>query len=105
MSDKSKLNRSVFKRTSAVCLFTLCLLCSSAEGRCERYYQNLWSKRLNGEIEVVLPDGTRCDMITETHVIEIDFGRKWCGSYRTIPKLQFTNSKAGWNSLNSDFEK
>jgi len=28
-------------------------------------------------VEVVLPDKTRCDCLTETHAIEFDFGSKW----------------------------
>ena len=30
-----------------------------------------------GQVEVVLPDGTRCDCVTETHAIEFDSGSKW----------------------------
>ncbi len=30
-----------------------------------------------GQVEVVLPDGTRCDCVTDTHAIEFDFGNKW----------------------------
>ena len=30
-----------------------------------------------GQVEVVLPDGTRCDCLTDTHAIEFDFGSKW----------------------------
>jgi hypothetical protein len=30
-----------------------------------------------GQIEVVLPDKTRCDCVTNTHAIEFDFGSKW----------------------------
>jgi hypothetical protein len=26
---------------------------------------------------VVLPGGTRCDCLTDTHAIEFDFGNKW----------------------------
>jgi hypothetical protein len=26
---------------------------------------------------VVLPDGTRCDCVTDTHAIEFDFGNNW----------------------------
>jgi len=28
-------------------------------------------------LEVVLPDSTRCDCVTETHAVEFDFGSKW----------------------------
>ena len=27
-----------------------------------------------GQVEVMLPDGTRCDCVTDTHAIEFDFG-------------------------------
>jgi hypothetical protein len=30
-----------------------------------------------GQVEVVLPDGTRCDCVTDTHAIEFDFGDHW----------------------------
>jgi hypothetical protein len=30
-----------------------------------------------GKVEVVLPDGTRCDCVTDTHAIEFDFGDNW----------------------------
>ena len=26
---------------------------------------------------MVLPDGTRCDCLTDTHAIEFDFGSNW----------------------------
>ena len=28
-------------------------------------------------MEVLLPDGSRCDCLTETHAIEFDFGGNW----------------------------
>jgi len=28
-------------------------------------------------VEVALPDGTRCDCVTDTHAIEFDFGGTW----------------------------
>jgi hypothetical protein len=43
----------------------------------ERWYQERWCEAHNGQVEVVLPDGTRCDCLTDTHAIEFDFGRKW----------------------------
>jgi hypothetical protein len=30
-----------------------------------------------GQVEVVLPDGTRCDCVTDTHAIEFDLGNDW----------------------------
>jgi len=30
-----------------------------------------------GRVEVVLPNGTRCDCVTSNHAIEFDSGRGW----------------------------
>jgi hypothetical protein len=43
----------------------------------EKWYQQKWCEANKGQVEVVLPDGTRCDCVTETHAIEFDFGRDW----------------------------
>jgi hypothetical protein len=40
----------------------------------EKWYQIKWCEAHNGQVEVVLPDGTRCDCVTDTHAIEFDFG-------------------------------
>ena len=52
--------------------------CSSLfAGNSERYYQEKLAKKLLAQQEVVMSDGTRCDLVTETHAIEVDFARKW----------------------------
>lgn len=43
----------------------------------EKWYQSRWCSDHGGQIEVVLPDRTRCDCLTKTHAIEFDFGNKW----------------------------
>jgi hypothetical protein len=43
----------------------------------ERWYQEQWCVAHRGQVEVVLPDGTRCDCLTDTHAIEFDFGKNW----------------------------
>ena len=43
----------------------------------ERWYQVRWCEAHHGQIEYVLPDQTRCDCLTDTHAVEVDFGRKW----------------------------
>ncbi len=40
----------------------------------EKWYQKRWCMEQGGQIEVVLPDRTRCDCVTDTHAIEFDFG-------------------------------
>ena len=32
---------------------------------------------IGGQVEVVMKDGTRCDILTSTHAIEVDFAKKW----------------------------
>jgi hypothetical protein len=43
----------------------------------ESYYQEIAAKKYNGETEVTMPDGTRCDIVTEKHAIEVDSADKW----------------------------
>jgi hypothetical protein len=43
----------------------------------ERYYQEKFAREIGGQVEVVMKDGTRCDILTATHAIEVDFARKW----------------------------
>lgn len=59
----------------ALCL-GVCLKCSALEP--ERYYQEQWvAEHPGSEAEVVMPDGTRCDIITEEFAIEVDWAEKW----------------------------
>jgi hypothetical protein len=62
----------------------------------EKWYQKKWCEEQKGRVEVVLPDGTRCDCVTDTHAIEFDFGSNWAeaigqSSYYSIQ----TGKKAG----------
>lgn len=50
---------------------------SLAKGSPERAYQTEWCSSAGGIAEIVLPDRTRVDCLTETHAIEVDFARKW----------------------------
>ena len=43
----------------------------------EKWYQEKWCEAQKGRVEVVFPDGTRCDCVTDTHEIEFDFGSGW----------------------------
>jgi hypothetical protein len=43
----------------------------------EKWYQERWCREQGGQIEVVLPERTRCDCVTDTHAIEFDFGSGW----------------------------
>lgn len=41
------------------------------------WYQERWCEPYGGQMEVVLPDRTRCDCLFETHAVEFDFADKW----------------------------
>jgi len=63
------------------CLLILALACPAwAAGQGhehpERWYQERWCAT-RGQMEVVLPDGSRCDCLTDDYAIEFDFGHKW----------------------------
>lgn len=42
----------------------------------ERYYQQAFCKKVHGQMEYRLQDGTRVDCQTSTYSFEVDFGRK-----------------------------
>ncbi len=50
---------------------------SAARCHPESYYRNWAAAELGGETEVVLPNGTRCDILTEHYAVEVDFADKW----------------------------
>jgi hypothetical protein len=43
----------------------------------EKWYQERWCREQGGKLEVVLPDRTRCDCLTDNYAIEFDFGSNW----------------------------
>lgn len=87
------------KRKYAVTLATLLVFASMAQaGRLhpERHYQNQWCQEQGGRAEVVLPDRTRCDCLTDSHAVEVDFGNKWAEAVgQALYYAIQTNRKAG----------
>ena len=75
MSIKPKITVGVFAG-----LLFLPIVNSTPHKNLESWYQERWCDAHDGEIEVVLPDNTRCDCVTATHAIEFDFGEKWAES-------------------------
>jgi hypothetical protein len=55
----------------------------------EVWWQERWCA---GQVEVVLADGVRCDCLTDTHAIEIDFARKW---YEAIGQALYYGLQTG----------
>jgi hypothetical protein len=84
----------------------------------EKWYQQQWCEAHNGQVEITMPDGTRCDCVTDTHAIEFDFGSKWAEaigqsayySLQTKRKagvvliLETTKDRKYWLRLNSTIE-
>ena len=62
----------------AVILLAIIILplsvCLSAS---ERWYADEIADAIAGRTEVRMRDGSRCDILTSTHAIEVDFARKW----------------------------
>lgn len=62
----------------------------------EKEYQKIWCDEAGGTVEVIMPDGTRCDCLTEEYAIEFDFGPKWCEAIgQSLNYALQTNKKAG----------
>ncbi|MDA9260971.1 hypothetical protein N9P58_03795, partial [Puniceicoccaceae bacterium] len=58
------------------CLLLL-LLTATASALPEKHYQDIFAAQVGGRTEVTAGDGTRCDMLTDSYAIEVDFARKW----------------------------
>ena len=62
----------------------------------ERWYQLQWQAQHGGEIEVVLPDKTRCDRVNDEYAIEFDFADKWAEAIaQSLHYALVTGKKAG----------
>ena len=57
----------------AFCLFPLSIYAASDEG----WYARKAQAEYGGELEVVLADKSRVDLLTETHAYEIEFAPNW----------------------------
>ena len=84
-------------KTTILGLAMLALTTQAAAGQQhpERWYQERWCEG-KGQMEVVLPDGTRCDCLTDSHAIEFDFGKKWSEAIgQSLNYAMQTNKRAG----------
>jgi len=60
-----------------IIIFLFPSLLSAKREHPEKWYQENWCEEHRGQVEVSLPDGTRCDCLTDTHSIEFEFGNNW----------------------------
>lgn len=63
--------------TALVILFFAVASAYSARLQPESAYQAYFANKIGGKTEVVAGDGTRCDILTGTTAIEVDFADKW----------------------------
>lgn len=84
----------VFIRNSALLVLTISPLFGISGP--ESYYRNFAAEALDGEIEVSLPDGSRCDIVTEEYAIEVEKAANWHESLGQSLNYAFqSNKKAG----------
>ena len=75
---------------------TFLLFAATASALPEKHYQAIAAKVLSGETEVTMGDRTRCDIVTATHAIEVDWNSKWGESIGQSLNYAFqTNKRAG----------
>ena len=60
----------------ATFLFSSTLL-HGADKLTEADHQKAWAAKHGGKCEVRMSDGTRCDVVTDTHAIEVDWAYRW----------------------------
>jgi len=70
----------IMRQIKILCLYGFFSSLSLFAKQRESYYQEKFAKEIGGRVEVVLKDGTRCDIETNTHAIEVDFAAKWAES-------------------------
>ncbi len=72
------------------------LLLGLVAGAREREYQVAFARRHRGQVEYVLSDGTRVDILTATHAIEVDFAKKWAEAVgQALHYAAMTKRRAG----------
>ena len=85
-----------FKVTTTACVMLFLSVSAFAKHlHDEQWYQDQWCAG-RGQAEYILPDKTRCDCLTATHAIEVDFAPKW---YEAVGQALYyslqTGKKAG----------
>jgi len=68
----------------AVVVFAVGLLLSDSaiagHRHLESWYADALAEELGSRTEVRMPNGTRCDVLSSGHAIEVEFAAKWCES-------------------------
>ena len=76
--------------------FTFLLLTATASALPEKHYQDIFAAQVGGRTEVTAGDGTRCDILTDSYAIEVDWSKKWAEAIgQSLNYLFQTNLRAG----------
>jgi hypothetical protein len=76
--------------------FLLLSNCTFGVEKPEPYYQKIAAKALEGEMEVTMPDRSRCDIVTEEYAIEVKKHSNWKEAIGQSLNYAFqSNKKAG----------
>lgn len=68
----------------------------AARLKLEPYYQKIAAEALEGEMEVIMPDRSRCDIVTEEYAIEVKKHSNWKEAIGQSLNYAFqSNKKAG----------
>ena len=43
----------------------------------EKFYQSKWCLDNKGKMDIRVPDGSRCDCVTEEYAVEFNYSEKW----------------------------
>lgn len=87
-------------------VFDNCGLVYGKHKRLEKDYQKEWCENAEGEMEVVMPDGSRCDCLTSKYAVEFDFASKWAEAVgQSLLYASYTGMKPGIVLIMEDAEK
>jgi hypothetical protein len=64
-------------RASVILTICLGLMISAARAESEKSYVQAWALAHKGKASVRLADGTRCDVVTATHAVEVVVAPRW----------------------------
>lgn len=79
-----------------ILLLALTSSVNAARLNTEAYYQKIVAEKYDAQIEVSMPDATRCDLMTATHAIGVDFAYKWGEAIGQSLNYEFqANMRAG----------
>ena len=85
-------------------LALLILALSAFSENSEASNRDKWAKALNGEIEVKIGDGSRCDIITEKYAIEVEWASKRKDSVGQSLWYSFQSKKEAAITSNHSFK-